>query len=180
MKTMKISDIIIKDSFAATPPKKEKLDSCKEKYLETKVQDRAIVINHKNELIDGYCMYLTLKELGVDEAEIEFSEKCIKRFDRKTKRKQHIENKKVELATYIFGIHENSTTGKEYVWKVSKRKVEHLYKNVLPGDRVLVDTKYGKSPVIVTRIEEHEKCPVKGTIRRYICSLDRTNNKEVK
>lgn len=67
---MKMSDIIIPESFAQTHPRKEKIDACKEHWIKTGRQSKYIVVDKKNILTDGYVMYLVLKELGVDEAKI--------------------------------------------------------------------------------------------------------------
>ena len=66
MKTMKMSDIIIPESFAQTYPRKKKIDACKEHWIKTGRQSKYIVVDKKNILTDGYVMYLVLKELGVD------------------------------------------------------------------------------------------------------------------
>ena len=67
---MKMSDIIIPESFAQTHPRKEKIDACKEHWIKTGRQSKYIVVDKENRLTDGYVMYLVLKELGVDEAKI--------------------------------------------------------------------------------------------------------------
>lgn len=63
---MKMSDIIIPESFAQTHPRKEKIDACKEHWIKTGRQSKYIVVDKENRLTDGYVMYLVLKELGVD------------------------------------------------------------------------------------------------------------------
>lgn len=70
MKTMKMSDIIIPESFAQTHPRKEKINDCKEHWVKTGRQNKYIVVDKENRLTDGYVMYLVLKEFGADEAKI--------------------------------------------------------------------------------------------------------------
>ena len=52
MKTMKLSDIKIKDSFANSNPQNRKMEECRHHWDENHEQDRYLVVNHKNELID--------------------------------------------------------------------------------------------------------------------------------
>lgn len=59
-----------------------------------------------------------------------------------------------------------------YMWRVSKRRTDSVYKEILPGDEVLVATKYGKKPVIITRIETLDKCPTDRVVKKYICKLE--------
>ena len=40
------------------------------------------------------------------------------------------------------------------------------WKDLLPGDRILVNTKYGVKPVIITRIEWRDECPVNMRIKK--------------
>ena len=65
MKTMKLSDIKIKDSFANSNPQIRKIEECRNYWNENHEQDRYLVVNHKDELIDGYIQYLILKENNV-------------------------------------------------------------------------------------------------------------------
>ena len=59
---IKLSDIIINKSFTETIPKEEKMIECREIWRYEGKQDRPIVLNKKNMLIDGYVMYLILME----------------------------------------------------------------------------------------------------------------------
>jgi len=70
---MKLSDIKIKESFAITTPKVEKMEECRNNCNTYHRQDRYIVVNNDKELIDGYIQYLVLKENGVEEADIKIS-----------------------------------------------------------------------------------------------------------
>lgn len=145
---MKLSDIKIKPSFEATVPRAYKMTECKNNYLTGGRQDRYIVINHDNELIDGYIMYLTLKELGIDEAEIIVSD-----------------------TTYIYGVHPNVKYAcghsKEFVWRVPESWIGWA-DDLLPGDVIYADTKHGTAPVIITKIEWLNKCPVDFRVRKVI------------
>lgn len=73
MRRMKLSDIKISDAFANSIPSEKKLNECRYNWSKWHRQDRYIVVNHDNVLIDGYIMYLVLKENNVEEVEIKIS-----------------------------------------------------------------------------------------------------------
>lgn len=75
MKTMKLSDIRIKDSYTATTPRKEKMKECRDFWNENHKQDRYIVVNHDGVLVDGYIQYLILKENGIADAFVKTASK---------------------------------------------------------------------------------------------------------
>ena len=111
-------------------------------------------MDHNNVLLDGYIVYLTLKKLGVDEIQVEIVDKKTPRYRNQT-------------TTYVYGIHENSKEKKEYVWRVPETK-KGLENELLLGDKVLVSTKYGIKPVIVTKIEWLDECPVDFPVKKVI------------
>lgn len=67
MKTMKLSEIKISNAFAVTTPREDKVNACREYWEENHEQDRDIVVNKDNVLVDGYVQYLVLKEKGIEE-----------------------------------------------------------------------------------------------------------------
>ena len=166
---IKISDIKIKQSFLETTPHEEKLSECRNKYLTYGKQDRVIVIDHDGFLIDGYCMYLILKELGIEDAQIKISDRRKKRWYRKDISSWD-GNYRNHNTTYIYGVHPNTKQHppKEYMWRVTDGKREYVYENVLPGDTVLCQTKYGLSTVIVTKIIDMDECPIDMRVRKFV------------
>ena len=60
MRRMKLSDIKITDAFANSIPSEEKLNECRNNWKQWNRQDRYIVVNPDNVLIDGYIQYLVL------------------------------------------------------------------------------------------------------------------------
>ena len=62
MKMVKLSEIKINESFANTIPNEEKMNECRYNWRMYGEQDRFIVVDHNNVLIDGYVMYIVLKE----------------------------------------------------------------------------------------------------------------------
>ncbi len=165
MRTMKLKDIIITEAFANTIPKKTKIDECRDYWLKTGKQDRYIVVNKDNVLIDGYIQYLVLEEFGIEEAEIQIAKKRNLYWRRKHKSDWDMPKYRRETTTYVYGKHPNSKDLSEYIWRIPKR-LEWISENVQIGDMLLCDTKYGISPVIVTRIEVTEKCPVSHPVKK--------------
>lgn len=145
MKKIRISEIIITEAFANSHPSEEKVQKYRRKFAETGKQSKFLVINKYNVLVDGYIQYLILKENGIEEAE----------YIRTSKK--NVENYRNEITTYIYGKHENSNYDKEFVWRVPKNWNDF---NVNIGDEIFCYTKFGIAPVIVTKVEKLEKCPI--------------------
>ena len=165
MKTMKLSDIKIKDSFANSNPQNRKMEECRNYWNENYEQDRYLVVNHKNELVDGYIQYLILKENNVSDAIIQNSERKRKRYNRIRTKEFEVPKYRTNETVYIYGIHPNSKSKKERVWRVpiSWKGWEN---DLLPGDRIWVNTKYGIKPIIITRIEWLDECPVNMKVKK--------------
>lgn len=170
MKVMKLSDIKIKDSFANTIPREEKMDECRNYWIKHHEQDRYIVVDHDNTLIDGYIQYLVLKEVGEDMAEIKIFDRRQKRWHRKNKQKRLYKSKQPSYrersTVYIFGVHPNSKYQKERVWRVPANWWQGWADSLSIGDMLQVQTKYGLAPIIITRIEKLDKCPVDMPVKK--------------
>lgn len=164
MKYMRLSDIKIKDSFANSVPTEEKVSVCRQYWNENHEQDRYIVVDYNNFLIDGYIQYLVLKENDVDIAEVKISDKKRKRWSRKNKQLKVQKSNKTNYreceTTYIYGIHPKSKSIKERVWRVPNSWWTGWADNLNIGDMLLVKTKYGLAPIEITRIERLSECPV--------------------
>lgn len=141
-----IEDIIIKDDFKNTFPSERKLRQCQEAYDEG-VFDRDIVINSKNELVDGYVLYLILKQNDF-KGEVEV---------KRASRFFHIPT------TYVFGKHPGDDT--ERVWYINM-SIDKIKDKV--GKVAEVDTKHGIQPITITRIERLSNPPVEGKIRKVV------------
>lgn len=165
MRTMKLSDIKIKESFANTTPKFEKMETCRSCWRRWHRQDRYIVVNHNNELIDGYVQYLILKEFEIEDAQVKISDKRKKRWYRKNTNDWNIPHYKNEETMYVYSIHPNSKNKREYVWRVPKSWTS-IAENIQIGDTIFCQTKYGLSPVVVSKIEVLDKCPTELRVRR--------------
>ena len=163
---IKMSDIKVPKSFASTTPKEEKMNICREFWNNNHNQIKNIVVNKDNILVDGYVQYLVLKENNVENADVVKLDRKKVFINREHKRKrEYVElSYKRETTTYIFGIHPKSRI-KEYVWRVPT-SWKGWEKDLLPGDRIWVHTKYGIKPIIITRIEWLDKCPVNMKVKK--------------
>lgn len=169
MNKMKLSEIKIKDSFARSKPSLIKFADCLKHYDQYKQQDRYIVINHKGELIDGYIQYLVLEFLEIDEAEIVISSRKKSYLNRKPTYEYREPEYKNQMTTYIYGVHPRNLE-KEYIWRVPNSWTE-WENDLLPGDVILVNTKYGKKEAIITKIEYLEQCPTDFNVRKVVKNL---------
>lgn len=166
-KKMLLSDIKIRKSFVATIPKARKITKCRDHWDMYHCQDRDIVVNRNDVLIDGYIQYLVLKENNISEVEVKVQE------DRKSIRDANEPYYKNHLTTYIYGMHFNKKTSsfsKEYVWRVPD-EWKGWENNLLPGDVIFVETKYGKAPIVITQIKWLDKCPVETQVKKVVGRL---------
>ena len=160
MKTIKLSEIKITNAFKETTPNPQKIQGYRDYYEKYGKQAKPILVDYKNILRDGYIQYLILKENGIEEATI----------IRKKKHKRLNERKitpsyKNSNTTYIFGTHPNSNCTKEFVWRIPA-SWETWAENVEIGDTILCQTKFGFSPVVVSRVEILDKPPIETRVKR--------------
>ena len=163
--TVKLSDIKIPYAFSKTTPKPEKVQKFKEEYEQTHDFAKKIRLNKENFLTDGYARYIALKELGVDECEVRVPTSS--RMEQDKELKQPIKTYKEKLTTYIYGFHPNNHNGnKEYVWRVlDQEKFAEFKQRVQPGDTVFVNTIFGVSPLVVTKVCTEVRTDLKGRIK---------------
>lgn len=169
MRRMKLSDIKISEAFVNSIPRSEKMEECRNNWNQWHRQDRYIVVNPDNVLIDGYIQYLVLKENNIEEAEIKISNRRKKRWHRKNVEDWNIPHYRNETTTYVYGTHPNSKNEKEFVWRVPKSWSEVGWEDGLKiGDEILVATKFGIKPIVITKIEITDKCPVNMPVKRVV------------
>lgn len=139
---MQFDDIIISNDFAAHPPKENKMKVCREAY-DQGIKDRRLVVTPNNVLVDGYVLYLVMKENGFH-GTVDVN---MKRYS----------------TTYVFGKHEGSD--KEYVWyaNMSFKKLRDKI-----GQTAMVETRLGVQPIIITKVIKSYSAPVKGKIRKVV------------
>ena len=183
MRTIRLEDIKIKDSFANSIPSDKKMKECRDNWEKYHRQDRFIVINHDGFLVDGYIQYLILKENGIEEAEIKIFNFKKNRWHRKNVRDWDTSHYRNEETIYVYGKHwnaKNQQYSKEYMWRVPKVwKNSGLYHKLEIGGKILVKTKFGVKVVTITRIEWHNECPIDMPVRRILKIFDNENADEL-
>ena len=119
---MKLSEIKISTNFESSKPNTSKYLKCENYYNKTGNQDRYIVVNEKNVLVDGYIMYLVLKSYDAEYCDAKrLTLRKYKYTDRKRNKygklvpPEKVISYKDKPTVYIYGKHPNGITNKEYV-----------------------------------------------------------------
>lgn len=162
MERMKLSEIKISESFASTTPSEKKMEECRYNWRMYGKQDRFIIVNHNNVLIDGYVMYKVLMEHNEEYADVIYKEKHNRNYEKLPKIKISYKN---TPTTYIYGIHPNSNYDKEFCWRVPASWGDWA-SNLQIGDTILCQTKFGYAPVMVNRIEVLDECPIDMPVKK--------------
>lgn len=167
MSTMKLADIKITEAFVNTNPNPKKIQTKKDRWMKTGRQDKYIVIDKKNNLVDGYITYLVMKELGIEEAKIIKSKSWMNPVkSREIKEPPY----RTENTTYVWGVHPNSPDNKLYVWRVpSNDNWKEFRENISVGDMIFCFAKGKVSPVIVKAIQTTDVCPTPLDVKK-VCS----------
>lgn len=132
---MNIEDIKISDQFLDSHPSSEKMERFEKYWLLTNHQDKPIVLDKNGYLVDGYIRYLIMKRNGAKTVQTVYK------------------GQPVALINGVH-IHANGTTSQEYTWEIRRNKNwKSFLENLKVGDLVMCATKYGYSPVKVTRIQ---------------------------
>ena len=138
---MKLEDIIVPNLFLQHPPNPRKMKQCRLHYCDN-IIDREIVVDEFNTLLDGYVLYLVLKENGIEEFDVEVKNPPL----------------------YIWGKHPNNN--KKYCWRIRDMRYQdacnYLYKIAI------VDTNKGLQPVNVREIFFSDKPPVDTEIKDVV------------
>lgn len=146
VRTLSLSRIKIPEDFKKTSPKEYKLVECRAYWETFGKQDRYIVLDSKNVLIDGYIQYLVLQEFGVEKCE------TITYFGDRSSYNDRW--KRIDGDIYVWGKHlEETSNNKEYVWRIPKMSIlsgEYKYWHI--GDEILVQTKHGYKKAQITKI----------------------------
>ena len=174
MRKMRLSDIKISEAFANSVPSEKKMNECRNNWNQCNRQDRYVVVNPDNVLIDGYIQYLVLKENGIEEAEVKISTRRKKRWYRKNVEDWNIPHYMNETTTYIYGVHPNSKDTKTYMWRVPNSWTNWA-DNIQIGDTIICSTKNGYAPVIVNKVEICNECPIDIPVKKvYSKKIRRT------
>lgn len=156
---IRLSEIKIPADFENSTLSTSKYAKCENYYNETGNQDRYIVVNENNVLVDGYIMYLVLKSHNVEYGNTKrltlrkhkYTDKQRRRYGRLVPHEKVISYKEKPTA-YVYGKHPNSKDDKEYVWRLPQT---WGYMNLMlqKGDVIYCGTRFGVAPVVVTKVE---------------------------
>lgn len=164
---MKLSEIVIPEVFKQSKPRQEKIQKCRAFMDKYRHQDRFLVVNRNNVLIDGYIQYLVLKEKGIKMAEV----KVLNWKNPDFARMDEIPKYKREMTTYVYGVfkRKDGSFSKQYVWRVPKSLSDRGWdRDLLPGDKVFVNANGKEKYVTVTKIHRTDKCPVLTPVKKVI------------
>ena len=141
---MQFKDIIIPELFKNSKPSENKLRKCREAYERGEL-DRALVVDGKNILRDGYVLYTVMKEHNYDgEVEVEHGSMFIN-----------------QPTTYVFGKHMGDDRERVWYINMSYDKVKNTV-----GRLADVHTKHGIQTITITRVERLDRPPYPGIIRK--------------
>lgn len=161
VQTMAISDIKISQTFQRTMPKAYKMEKCRCFWEKYQTQDRYIIVDADNVLLDGYIMYLVLQEYGKQTAEV-----------KKVTTTYHLPAMSKTPTTYVYGKHihdDNSLSSKEYVWRIPKMKFYAGWGDELNiGDKVMVVARDKIVPIVITRLVTTTQSPFSSSVKTVI------------
>ena len=181
---MKLSEIKIPADFENSIPNTYKYNKCERYYNDNNKQDRYLVVNENNYLIDGYIMYLVLKNNGAEYGDVRIVTLNGRKYTDKQRKhygkliptdKNDIYKRKP--TTYVYGIHYKGFNHKTYMWRIPQTWTA-MIKELQPGDKVYCKTRFGKVPVIVTQIETKDKIDTDMIVRK-VCSHKIIRNGEI-
>ena len=156
---MRLSEIKISTDFESSTPNASKYEKCENYYNKTGNQDRYIVVDEKNVLVDGYIMYLVLKSHDVEYGNVKrltlrkhtYTDKQRKKYGRLISPK-HVVTYKEKPTAYVYGKHPNSKDDKEFVWRLPQTW-GYMSLMLQKGDVIYCGTRFGVAPVVVTKVE---------------------------
>lgn len=156
---MRLSEIKISADFESSIPNTYKYNKCENYYNKTGNQDRYIVVDEKNVLVDGYIMYLVLKNHDVEYGNVKrltlrkhtYTDKQRKKYGRLISPK-HVVTYNEKPTAYVYGKHPNSKDNKEYVWRLPQAW-GYMSLMLQKGDVIYCGTRFGVAPVVVTKVE---------------------------
>lgn len=172
---MKLSEIKIPVDFESSTPNALKYAKCEKYYEETGNQDRYIVVNENNFLIDGYIMYLVLKSHDAEYANVKrltlrkhkYTDRQRNKYGKLTPPEKVISYKE-KPTTYVYGKHPNSDNDREYIWRIPNM-LDGMGDELKIGDRIYCHTRFGVAPVIVTKVEKKDNLDSDMKVKK-VCS----------
>lgn len=158
--------IKVPKQFFTTPPSEKKIIE-KRNNITTNPAGIYITINRKNKLLDGFASYLAAGSLKIERLNVR-QLNFLEERDLKEKAK----------TTFVYGYHPGRKDLNHYVWRVPNSKMNSIG-HIKKGDALMVATKYGPAPMIVTKVKRQEYAPsvkkVKTVIGRINHFVDKSN-----
>ena len=181
---MRLSEIKIPANFESSTPNASKYEKCENYYNKTGNQDRYIVVDEKNVLVDGYIMYMVLKNHGAEYANTKhvLVGKYGYTYRKRNKYGKLVPPEKVasykeKPTTYVYGKHPNSDNDKEYMWRIPNM-FDGMGDELKIGDRIYCRTIFGVAPVIVTKVEKKDSLDSDMRVKK-VCSSKIIRNGEL-
>lgn len=181
---MELSEIKIPTDFESSTPSTLKYEKCEKYYNETGNQDKYIVVDENDVLVDGYIMYLVLKSHDMEYCDAKrLTLRKHKYTDRQREKygriipPEKVISYKNKPTVYIYGKHPNSVTNKEYMWRVPNTW-ETFKDNIQIDDMIYCSTIHGIAPVIVSKIVSLDHFDSDMKIKR-VCSKNIIRNGEL-
>lgn len=150
-------EIKIKESYKNSKISNKKLKNFIEFWKTSNAIPNNIILNDKNELIDGYYSYLALTGSGYL-GKVPVSYRDEESYFSKPRKVHNYEFKNNSYrntnTVYVYG--KFSENGKIYIWKLPNKNFALI--NI--GDKIKVNTSYGVRKIVVTDIKVLDKCPI--------------------
>lgn len=149
-----LKKIIVPKKFFDTPPSEKKIYQKRSIIL----NDRTgvfITIDNKKRLIDGFASYLAAGSLNISRLNV-----------RQLNFFETIKFRDMSKTVYVYGYHPNSNNN-IYMWRVTDIKKETLG-TIRVGDKLMVSTKKGPAPIIVTKVKKTEFPPTVKKVKTVI------------
>lgn len=181
---MRLSEIKIPADFESSIPNTYKYNKCERYYKENNKQDRYLVVNENNYLIDGYIMYLVLKNNGAEYGDVRIVTLNGRKYTDRQRNKygklvpsEKVISYKEKQTTYVYGKHPNNDNDKEYMWRIPNM-FDGMGDELKIGDRIYCRTIFGVAPVIVTKVEKKDSLDSDMRVKK-VCSRKIIRNGEL-
>lgn len=156
--------IKIPKKFLSTLPSEKKILE-KRKNITNDPSGVYIVINSKRRLLDGYASYLAAGSLKIERLNVRqlniIEEKNFKNNNK---------------TTFVYGYHPGRPNLDYYMWRVPTSKMQSIGP-IKKGDSLMVATKYGPAPMIVTKVKKKEYNPTIKKVKTVIGRIDKFEDK---
>lgn len=147
-----------KNYFITLPSDKKILD--KKNNIVNDPKGIYITINHSGKLLDGFASYLAAGTLKLERLNV-----------RQLNYFETIDYMNKQKVTFVYGYHPGRKEQNNYMWRVPNSKLETIGK-IKKGDTLMVATKYGPAPIIVTKVKKQEYAPTIKKVKTVIGRID--------